>query len=369
MYTGPNCTGNEINTGMGGNYGKSFGACRNGVKYSCASANGPPASRYDGYRVTTYFNTDMCMGQPMSYTDYYNGYNSKNFFCKDGKVSYKSGTTTRTQTAVTCISSTSAITTFKTSVAKGCISAMKSTSERTYIKFNLAQIIKGLSSSVWNKTSNKSKNYIALATALARILSLDYNAIEDLKVTPKVTSSAPSSGLQAVTPEVEVTYTIKVQPGFGNDYTEDNVYSSLKSKIADATKATCTGSNCFLPALKSVAPSSISSGVTSTSYDPSATTPPSVVKQVPTSSSPPASESTTKKSSGAAVAGAVVGSLVFVGAIGGFFYYTRVYKPKQLAQAAANMPPAPQVPGASNPVHASPGAANFASPPPPYPQI
>lgn len=240
---------------------------------------------------------------------------------------------------------------------------MPTTNTRTFTVFKMLQKIRGVSASVWNG-SNKSKNYIALATTLARVLSLDYSDISDLKVTPKATSRARLLLLQA-TPEVEVTYELKVQPGFGNSYTDANIYSDLKSKMASSTKSTCTGDNCFLSTLKKEAPSSISSGVNEVSYE--ASTPPQTVRQTPSGiESAPAAAPTstpTSKSSAGVIAGAVVGALV---AVGGIFYYARVYKPK-LAKDAAAEAGASQVQGSSNPVHISPGSAASAPPPPPYP--
>jgi hypothetical protein len=137
---------------------------------------------------------------------------------------------------------------------------------------------------------------------------------------------------------------------------------------ADIQKKAENSENCIRDSINNIIIGG-SSHVTDVEYISS--TSPTIIRQTPagivTDDPAPASKGA-GGTSGASIAAAVVGGFVVVGGIG-FYYYTQVYKPKLAKHAVEkfDVHSAPQVHEASNPVHASSGAATSAPPPPECP--
>jgi len=334
LFMGPSCTG-DVYSGSGAAqlnslYKITYPNCVAPLymKYSCASSGGAPASLYDGYRISTYFDSQVCMGEPLSYTEVYDTV-AASYSCVNGILMKASaGTTVSTGFKNSC-------TAYPTmSVAYGCISASSSLSVRTFTTWTMTQTITGVAYSSWTG-SNKNSYTIVLATTIADILGVDYESITNLSFAA-VSGSADS---------VVCTYTLKIQAGFGNSYTAANVYSFVTAKAAAATSSSCVN-GCFSAVLQTSASgvSGVSvAGATSTTFE---SAPPSTVTQgAPAAAAAPApQESASGSTNGAAI---VIGVLLVLGVVGIYLYKTHYAKQSNAAAAAnAGLAPPPLVPAA-----------------------
>jgi len=192
LYNGADCTGGVYSGPGAAELAATYEGkipdvphCQDGVRFSCAAAGGPPASLYSGYRITTFWDTATCIGQPLSYTDVYNG-NGATYSCANGQVQRQTSTDLSNKEKITCSEIAG------NSYAYGCVTAMASTGSRTFISFQMSQSISGVSASTWNG-SQKDANVIALITSLAETLDVDYDAISNVEIT------SSSSAINVVT--------------------------------------------------------------------------------------------------------------------------------------------------------------------------
>jgi hypothetical protein len=414
LYMGKDCTG-AVYSGPGAEQMEAafdklsaFPACKNGVKYTCAAAGGLPASLYNGYRVTTYWDSKTCMGNPISYIDYYDSA-SKSFTCENGQIWSKMGSTTTQVKQNTCTASPLST---DSSMSYGCVAAMPSLGTRDFTTFKMKFRLSGarmarrglqgepLPRIDWGNAANK----IALKCSLAATLQVDCDAISSVTFSParnfdsddrqtNVDDDAMHVGLSRdrfggteiqdddfIGPDYRVSFTVRAQDKFNtysfgptgvqdDDFSVSNFPQSMQKRASHRTRPDCFGKQCFSAFWKAFAPPSIRAQVPGIKYISS--TSPSTIHQTPsgivTADPAPASKGP-DGTSGAGIAAAVVGGFVVVGGIG-FYYYTQVYKPKLAKHVAegAGMASAPQVQEASNPVHASSGAATSALPPPECP--
>jgi hypothetical protein len=456
LYMGKDCTG-AVYSGPGAEQMEAafdklsaFPACENGVKYTCAAFGGLPASLYNGYRVTTYWDTKTCMGNPISYTNYYDSA-SESFTCEDGQIWSKKGDTTTKKMQNTCTDSPLST---DSSMSYGCVTAMPSLGTREFTMFDMEFNLVGgepmapkgtrrqLQTNNKQTTDGGSASSVPIInkiTAVSSCLGVNYDSIRSMShqqcATPTVDNCSKHNNEQAcasnrgciwdkpkpesddheddgvggecVTPTVDNCSKhnneqacasnrgcIWVKPesddhdhdddGVGGECvtpTEDDCTAvKLRTEIpveqnqsaseihADIQKKAENSENCIRDSINNIIIGG-SSHVTDVEYISS--TSPTIIRQTPagivTDDPAPASKGA-GGTSGASIAAAVVGGFVVVGGIG-FYYYTQVYKPKLAKHAVEkfDVHSAPQVHEASNPVHASSGAATSAPPPPECP--
>jgi len=306
------------------------------IYYSC---QGPilPASEYTGYRTTTFLDSCICMGQVFSYANFY----IDSVVCDDGYVK-TSGGTNLSKASCTCVNGMSTST--------GCITKSSTPTKREFLKWDMKQVLNGIDLSTWNSRSFRNKNVVAVITSLAEIYGIDYNSFTSIIVTAGSTST--STDRRLASGSVNIDYTIMVQPGFGNSYTKDNVYSEIETKHKAKVSSGCTTTGCFAPVLDRVATGmSVTdlNGVTAGTFNgASAPVATNGIEGDGDDVTP-----TSKKSTDSGIgAGGIVAILLALCVVGAAAYYKLVILPKQEASLmAANpardeAPPAPAAPAA-----------------------
>lgn len=368
FYKGAGCTGgvatvNGLSSSM---FDQKF-ECGDilAMTYAC---EGPilPASKYDGYRVTTFLDNSYCMGQVFSYYNHY----KVDTTCLNGNIVQDGTTITKTS----CYSSSSMG--IDMSISSGCISKMSSTTNREFLKWDMRQTLIGIDLSTWSGDKN-AKNIIAFVTTLSEIYGIDYNSFVNIEVTtaPDSASSGIAADVDQITPRrlgssgVSIDYTIMVQPGFGNSYTKDNIFSEIETKHKAKVSKDCTGEGCFTSILSTVAADvSVSdlSGVTPGAFD--VTSEPIVTNGIPgggnPNPNPNPSGTASDSSSGGGGVGIAVGVTFGVGIIISIGYYKCVYQPKQeAARAAAQSNAPPHGTETANPVQTASAISPTSFPP------
>ena len=217
------------------------------LTFVCA-ADYVPASLSTGLRYTTFMNTDTCLGQPLSYTDTYN-YGPTSYLCEDGNVESFSSSTNDTAVvqAVSC-GSTPPVNNVTLSMGCGCITAMKSLTQRTFLAWDTTQNIAGLTVAALDIPNN----VIALVTALVQVYGVDYSVIDAVKV---VNGSASDTKLQTESSSIDVQFSIMGQPGFGNAYNITDMYADIVAVHEAAIAADCAtaATGCLLTIYQALA--------------------------------------------------------------------------------------------------------------------
>ncbi len=235
MWSGSNCDGSVINIPNAG-FNQVMPACSQSNGYmwqTCAGTSTTgPASLYNGYRTTTYLNSDVCMGSPYSYYDFYNSA-SQTYTCDAGNIYEQTpGLSQKTVVLPVTCTATSSIPdptdpslSFPMSIGSGCISASSSVSVRTYQQWQMTQTINGVSADTWKSSP---ANTISAVAAFADLYGINYEFISAISFVPAGSNAA------------NIVYTVRVQPGYGNDYTTQNVYNSLVTIAQNAVNTnTC----------------------------------------------------------------------------------------------------------------------------------
>jgi len=191
-------------------------------------------------------NTDTCLGQPLSYVDTYD-YGPMSYLCEDGKVESCSSITNDTAVvqAVSC-GSTPPVNNVTLSKGCGCITAMQSLTQRTFLAWDTTQNIAGLTAAALDIPNN----VIALVTALAQVYGVDYSVIDAVKVV-----NASASKLNSESTSIDVQFSIMGQPGFGNAYNITNMYADIVAVHEAAIAADCAtaASGCLLTIYQALA--------------------------------------------------------------------------------------------------------------------
>ena len=295
-----------------------------------------PVSAGSGMRTASFTQSPTCMGNPNAFTDLLNfqGSNAQ-YSCSNGDVKISYYNTPQTPIPSTCQAyNTGGSTVY---VSTGCVSATNAspTAPRTFFTWNMIDVVNGISISDWNANPQYA---VAFVSAAAAIYGIDYSSISAISATTGQLSSS-----------VKVTYTIFVQPGFGNSYastvTASSVYNDIMSKHSTAIANGCQGILCLTNKLQSYAtqkslslatnlavssnpPPSSSSAQTTTLSSPAA---PTGQPPAPTAGAAPVTITISNKTG--MIVGIVIGVLVAVGVAG---YYFKGQKNTQAALAAAD---------------------------------
>ena len=351
LFSGNTCNGDQVN--LADSLLKAFNSVMSSYSAPACSVSSTgysavancagsfaPASLYKGYRVAKFSKSSTCMGNPDSFSDFYD-YNYKAFpgyagssaaySCAGGTIyTATDGKSPSYTNTVTCTTQSFIDNTIYESAE--CVSAMDSLTTRTFVTWTMYDIVNGVTLSDWNSNPQFA---VAFVSAAAAVYGIAYSSI-----------SAISASNGPVSSSVQVSYTIFLQPGFGNSYAPTAaataVFNDINAKHTSAIASSCSQQNsnpCMTDSLRSFAIQTSLPGFNSMSVDSS---PPSPTQpQTTTISSPPAptgmppgptlSASSSKKIG--MIVGIVIGVLVLLGGVG--FYFWR-QKSTQAALAAAD---------------------------------
>ena len=233
QYSVPGCSTSSTTSGI------------NTAVFANCAGNYVPASVGSGLRTAQFMQSPTCMGNPNAYSDVLNFQGSLvQFSCSNGdvKIAYNG------QAPITAYQST--CTTYGTGsnayyVSTGCVSDTNAspTAPRTFFTWNMIDVVNGISITDWNANPQYA---VAFVSAAAAIYGIDYSSISAISAT---------SGLLSTS--VKVTYTIFVQPGFGNGYssssTASSVYNDIMSKHSTVIADGCQGILCLTNKLQNFA--------------------------------------------------------------------------------------------------------------------
>jgi len=324
LFNGVNCDGGIYGGISGSQFAVDVPPCsaEGGYVTTVCAANYEPASLSSGVRLTTYMDSSTCLSNPFGYADTYN-YGPTSYTCKDGNVELidaaQEPPVVSVFQAITCAASPPA-SNMSTSVGYGCISAMPSLTQRTFLEWDMVQTVEGLSAAALDNANN----VIALVTALAKVYAVDYGVITGVNI---VTSDANHVRSRALAGSVDVQFSIMGQPGFGNAYNMTDMYADMVALHQAAVAANCSTAptGCLYTLYKALATSlAVPASLQATGLGAvQATAPQTVVN--PTYPSPDTSSNTAAPSAestglgGGAVFGIVAGVLVVLAA--GYYYY------------------------------------------------
>jgi len=341
LFNGLSCDGGVYSGVDGSQYAVQMPPCSPDTGYitSMCAANYEPASLSPGVRFTTYVDSPTCLGSPFSYADTYN-YGPNAYVCEDGDVELVNSAVDPPQVTVfqeiTCAGS-APVNNATTSVGWGCISAMPSLTQRTFLEWQVVQAIDGMSATAIDDASN----VIALVTAMAKLYEVDYNVITDVNVVlsdSKAGSGNVRSGvldLGADESAINVAFTLMGQPGFGNSYTMSDMYPDLVNLHKTALMANCSTAptGCFYTMYKALATTlGVPSASQGTGFASAVFSAPTTVVNPTYPQADTSSNNANTPSSGGnglgggAIFGIVAGALI---AIAAGYYYCVVQRSKQ----------------------------------------
>ena len=341
------------------------------MNMQCIDSPIPPPPKYDGIRMAMYPLNNTCMGYIMGYGDAYNVPNNYGFDCENGvvnAVTYDPTSTFKFKN-IACTAGTnnpfdSSDSSSSGSSSIGCVTASNvNPAQRTFVSFTMTQIFYGITYNTFMNPANEAKNIMTFIQTLSQIYQIDLSAFKNFVVTavaPSTNANANVAELAAATPAgISVSYEISVEPGNGNDLTDQDAYDLILKRHEDGISTSCTGTDCFntlLPTKATANGVTDLNTVTASSTFNGATPPQKGNGYPPATKSTPAT--TEESNNTGAIVGGVIAALVVAGiAFYQYNYYYKVYLPsvgKEAADAASNgagknevvAPPAPV-----NPMH------------------